>query len=119
MASLGLLRFTALNNINKDLLGLGNNQNAAGVISRPDGSLVVNGVPIIPVSWIPSKDKVLIFDQDYMERVEVESLALEFFEEDRDNVPKNLITARLECLEEINPMLPPSIIIGDFGNATS
>lgn len=119
MASFALMRYTALNEINKELLTLGNYQNVGGVVSGPSGSIFISGVPVIPVTWIPSKDKALVFDQDYMERVEVESLALEFFEEDRDNVPKNLITARIECLEEINPMLPASIIIGDFGNSSS
>jgi hypothetical protein len=119
MASFGVMRFTALNRLNKLLYTNGYYQGSGGVLSRPDGSIVISGVPIIPVTWIPTKDKYLTFDRDYMERVEVESLALEFFEEDRDNVPKNLITARIECQEEINPMLPPSIVIGDFGNSSS
>lgn len=119
MTSYVLMRYPAMNRLNKLLYTNGYYQGSGGVLSMPDGSIRISGVPIIPVTWIPSTDKALLFDQDYMERVEVESLAIEFFEEDRDNVPKNLITARIECLEDFNPMLPPSIIIGDFGNSSS
>ena len=119
MASFGLLRYTALNRLNKLLYTNGYYQGSGGVQSMPDGSIKIMGVPIIPVTWIPSYDKFLTFDQDYMERVEVESLAIEFFEQDDDNVQKNLITARIECFEEFNPMLSPSIVIGDFGNSST
>jgi len=119
MTSYVLMRYPAMNRLNKLLYTNGYYQGSGGVLSMPDGSIRISGVPIIPVTWIPSTDKALLFDQDYMERVEVESLAIEFFEEDRDNVPKNLITARIECLEDFNPMLPPSIIVGDFGNSSS
>jgi hypothetical protein len=49
----------------------------------------------------------------------VESLAIEFFEQDDDNVQKNLITARIECYEEFNAMQPAAIIIRDLGNSSS
>lgn len=116
MASYGLMRYTALNRLNKLLYTNGYYQGSGGVVSRPDGSISIMGVPIIPVTWIPSYDKFLTFDLDYMERIEVESLAIEFFEQDDVNVQKNLITARIECFEEFNAMLPQSIVIGDFGN---
>lgn len=119
MASYAVMRFTALNRINKRLLSTGNYFGAGGVRSLPDGSVAINGVPVVPVTWIPSYDKALVFDRDLVERVEVESLAVEFFEQDSDNVQKNLITARIECFEEFNPMLPASIIVGDFGNSAT
>jgi hypothetical protein len=49
----------------------------------------------------------------------VEGLSIEFFQEDSDNIQKNLITARIECMEEFNLMQPASAIIGDFGNSAS
>lgn len=119
IASYGLLRYTALNRINKFMLDNGNYPGSGGVTSSPDGSIRINGTPVIPVTWIPSFDKFLTFDNDYVERVEVESLAIEFFEQDDDNVQKNLITARIECLEDFAPLQPASILIGDFGNSSS
>jgi len=118
-ASYGLLRYTALNRINKWLLQNGAYAGAGGVISSADGAIRVNGTPIIPVTFIPSYDKFLTFDRAYVERIEVESLAIEFFEQDDDNVQKNLITARIECYEEFNAMQPASIIIRDLGNSSS
>lgn len=119
MASYGLMRYTALNRINKWLLTNGNYAGAGGILSSADGSVRINGSAILPVTWIPSFDKFLTFDRDYVERIEVESLAIEFFEQDDDNVQKNLITARIECLEEFAPLQPASILIGDFGNSAS
>lgn len=118
-ASYGLLRYTALNRINKWLIQNGAYAGAGGVISSGDGGIMVNGTPILPVTFIPSFDKFLTFDRDYVERIEVESLAIEFFEQDDDNVQKNLITARIECFEEFNAMQPAAIIIRDLGNSAS
>lgn len=118
-ASYGLLRYTALNRVNKWLLQNGAYAGAGGVISSADGAIRVNGTPILPVTFIPSFDKFLTFDRNYVERIEVESLAIEFFEQDDDNVQKNLITARIECMEEFNAMQPAAIIIRDLGNSAS
>jgi HK97 family phage major capsid protein len=101
--------------INKSLLDTGNYQGAGGVLSLSNGALQVNGVPVIPASWAAS-DKVLIFDRDYLERVEVESVVVEFFEQDYKNVQQNKITARIECYEDINLMLPQSATYADLGN---
>lgn len=118
-ASYGLLRYTALNRVNKWLLQNGAYAGAGGIISSADGAIRVNGTPIIPVTFIPSYDKFLTFDRNYVERIEVESLAIEFFEQDDDNVQKNLITARIECYEEFNAMQPAAIIIRDLGNSST
>lgn len=75
----------------------------------------LNGIPIVKASWA-TVDKAIVMDVEYVERVEVEGLKLEFFEQDSDNVQKNLITARIECLEEINIMDANAIVYGDFGN---
>lgn len=74
----------------------------------------LNGIPIVKASWC-TVDKCIVMDVEYVERVEVEGLKLEFFEQDSDNVQKNLITARIECLEEINIMDTAAIVYGDFG----
>lgn len=104
--------------LNKLLYSSGNQYTGqGGVISSGNGSISIAGVPVIAASWV-TDDKGLIIDQDYLERIEVESLRVEFFEEDADNVTKNLITARVECMEAVNLMLAASARYFDFGNAS-
>jgi len=74
------------------------------------------GTPLIAASWA-AQDKVLIFDRDIMERVETESLRVEFSYENNDNFEKNMVTARVECFEELNILRPDGIIYHDFGNS--
>jgi hypothetical protein len=118
-ASFGILRYTALNRVNKWLIQNGAYAGAGGVISSRDGGIMVNGTPVLPVTWIPSFDKFATFDRNYVERIETESLAIEFFEQDSDNVQKNLITARIECMEDFNVLQPAATVIEDLGNSAS
>lgn len=119
VASYGLLRWKAMARIEKYLLTNGNYFGSGGVALDQNGVLRVMGVPVIPVSWIPSSDKFLTFDNDYVERIEVESLAIEFFEQDDKNVQQNLITARIECFEEFNAMQPKAIVLEDLDNSST
>jgi len=73
------------------------------------GDITIWGVPVISATWV-TNDKALVIDSDYIERVEVEGIAIEFAYEDSDNFQKNLVTARIECYEAINLMLPGSAI---------
>ena len=114
-ASYVLASHAQVGRLNKLTYTSGNYSGSGGVLTRPDGSMTISGAPVIGVDWV-ADDKVLIMDRDYVERVEAESLTIEFFEQDSDNVQKNLITARVECLEEINPMFAQSIIYNDMGN---
>jgi len=82
---------------------------AGSVIVNPNGGMTIWGVPVISASWV-TNDKVLIFDSSYLERVEVEGLAIEFSYENGENFQKNLVTARIECYEDINLMLTTSAI---------
>lgn len=79
------------------------------VIVNPNGGMTIWGVPVVSASWV-TNDKALVIDNDYIERVETESLAIEFSYENGTNFQKNLITARIECMEEINLMLANSAI---------
>jgi hypothetical protein len=88
---------------------------AGSVIVNPNGGITIWGVPVISASWV-TDDKVLIFDSAYLERVEVEGLAIEFSYENGENFQKNLVTARIECYEDINLMLTTSAIYADMGN---
>lgn len=88
-----------------------------GVIIDPAGNIRICGVPVIGASWV-TDDKALIIDADYVERVETESLRVEFSYEDSDNFQRNLVTARVECFEDVNVLRRDAIIYGDFGNVS-
>ncbi len=88
-----------------------------GVVIDPQGNIRICGVPVIGASWV-TDDKALIIDSDFLERVETEGLRLEFSYEDADNFTKNLVTARIECFEDINLLRVDAHIYGDFGNAS-
>lgn len=85
------------------------------VIVSPNGGITIWGVPVASASWV-TDDKVLIFDNSYLERVEVEGLRIEFSYENGENFQKNLVTARIERNEDINLMLTTSPIYADMGN---
>jgi hypothetical protein len=115
-ASYAIVNPSQLARLNKLLYTNGYYQGSGGVVSAPNGSITIGGTPIISASWA-ADDKILIIDRDYCERVETEALTIEFSMDDADNFTKNLITARIECQENINLMLPSSAIFADLGNA--
>jgi hypothetical protein len=86
-----------------------------GVTIDSMGNIRICGVPVIGAAWA-TVDKMLLIDTDYLERVETESLRVELSYEDADNFTKNLITARVECFEDINLLRTDAHIFGDFGN---
>lgn len=87
-----------------------------GMMIDANGTIRMAGVPIIAASWAQT-DHILILDADFYERVETESLRVEFSYEDSDNFEKNLVTARVECFEEINRLRDDASIYRDFGNS--
>lgn len=103
--------------LQKLLYANGWNLPGGGVVSQSSGAIAIAGVPIIPASFA-TDDKGLVIDRSYVERVEVESVRVEFFEQDATNVTTNKITARIECYEKVNLMLPASARYFDFGNAS-
>jgi hypothetical protein len=74
-----------------------------------NGALNLVGVPIVGVNWIPNS-RALVLDNSFIERIEVNGLNIELSYEDRDNFVTNMVTARIECYEAINLMLPNSAI---------
>lgn len=90
---------------------------AGAVVLNGAGGVTIWGVPVLEASWV-TDDKVLIIDQDFLERVEVEGLNVTFSYENSDNFIKNLVTARVECYEAVNLMLPASAIYADLGNVS-
>lgn len=86
-----------------------------GVVIDANGNIRICGVPII-LSSFATVDKFMLIDTDFIERVEGESLRVEFSTEDGDNFTKNLVTARVECYEKLNLIRTDAHIYGDFGN---
>ncbi len=84
-----------------------------GFVIDANGNVRVAGVPVIGASWV-TNDKALIIDASYLERVETEGLRVEFSYEDSDNFQRNLVTARVECFEDINIMRTDALIYGTF-----
>lgn len=112
-ASYALVSHLQLARLNKLLYTNGYYQGSGGILSSVNGNVAISGTPILPASWV-TDDKILIIDRDYLERVETEAITVEFSMEDADNFTKNLITARIECLEDVNLMMPASALYGDF-----
>ena len=88
----------------------------AGMVTLAGEGLRIWNVPVVGASW-QTANKATIFDADYLERVEVEGLNLAFSFEDGNNFSKNLVTARVECFEEINLMRTESAFYIDLGNS--
>lgn len=80
------------------------------------GELNIAGTPIRGASWADAGE-FLLWDNDFVERVETESLRVEFSYENGTNFTKNLITAKVECFEELNILRPDAIIHGQFGGS--
>lgn len=78
---------------------------SGSVVGMPDGTVRIADTPIIGASWATA-GKVMIIDNDFLERVEGESLRVEFSFENEDNFKKNLVTARVECFEDLNLLRP-------------
>jgi hypothetical protein len=88
---------------------------AGAIILNGAGGVTIWGTPVLEASWV-TDDKVLIIDRDFIERVEVEGLNVTFSYENGTNFVQNLVTARVECYENINLMMPSSAIFADLGN---
>lgn len=108
-ASYVLVSENQMGKLLKASIAAGYYSGAGSVVVSPVGGMTIWGVPVISASWV-TNDRALVIDQDYIERVETESLAIEFSYENGTNFQKNLVTARIECMEDINLMLTSSAI---------
>lgn len=93
------------------------NYSLPGIVTFANGRLAINGVPVYKASWMPV-DKYLMGDWSYAKKIVVDGLAVEFFEQDADNVTKNLITARIEQRVVLGIDMPKAFILGNFGNVS-
>jgi HK97 family phage major capsid protein len=67
-----------------------------GFTISANGDVMIAGIPVIKASWMPSGDAI-IGDWSQAQVATVDGLKVEFFEQDSDNVQRNLITVRVEC----------------------
>jgi len=86
-----------------------------GVTITPDGNIAIAGIPIFKSSFI-ADDKVLVGDWNMAKRVVVDDLKVEFFEQDSDNIQKNLVTVRIEAREVLAIDRVDAFVFADLGN---
>ena len=109
VASVALVSPRQLGRLLKDTIVAGYYAGSGSVIVNPNGGMTIWGTPVIAASWV-TDDKVLILDNNFCERIEVEGMAIEFSYENASNFQQNMVTARIECYEDINLMQPTSAI---------
>jgi len=84
-----------------------------GIVTINNGQLAVNGVNVYKANWIPA-GKYAVGDWSMAKKVVVDGLKVEFFEQDQDNVARNLITARIEERNVLAFDRPDAFYYGDF-----
>jgi HK97 family phage major capsid protein len=80
-----------------------------------NGNISIAGVPVYKSSFI-ADDKVLLGDWNLAKRVVVDDLSVEFFEQDSDNVQRNLVTVRVEAREVLAIDRLDAFVFADLGN---
>lgn len=69
-----------------------------GVTITPDGNIAIAGIPVIPtVESNIGTNRMLIGDWSKAVIIQTEGLSVNLYEQDADNVTKNLVTARAEA----------------------
>lgn len=86
-----------------------------GVTIDANGNINIAGIPVYKSSFI-ADDKVLLGDWNMAKRVVVDDLKVEFFEQDSDNVQKNLVTCRIEAREVLAIDRLDAFVFADLGN---
>jgi len=79
------------------------------------GEIAIAGIPVFKSSFV-ADDKVLLGDWNMAKRVVVDDLKVEFFEQDSDNVQRNLVTVRIEAREVLAIDRPDAFVFADLGN---
>lgn len=110
--SFGLVSNAMMASLLKSTYTNGYYSGAGGLTLNATGTgVTIYGVPVLPASWV-TNNKILLIDSDYLERVQVKGLAIELSYENGTNFVQNLVTARIECQEEVNLMLATSAAYG-------
>lgn len=77
------------------------------------GVIMLNGLPIYKGTFL-AQNKFWVGDWSYAKNIVADGLKVEFFEQDSDNVERNLITVRIEAREVLGIDLAPAFTYGDF-----
>lgn len=85
--------------------------NQSAVVSFVNNQMIVAGVPVFKATWVPA-GSYLMGDWFYAKKIIVDGLGVEFFEQDRDNVLKNLITVKVESRVCLAVERPDAFILG-------
>jgi hypothetical protein len=80
-----------------------------GTVIVVNGQLTIGGVPVIGAPNVPT-GQAIVMDRNQTELIVRMNPEVRFFEEDRDNVPKNLVTVRVEermlpIVHEVNAVI--------------
>jgi len=87
--------------------------NLPGIVTIINGIVAINGISVYVAPWMPA-NKYIIGAWENASRVETQGLGLNFFEQDGDNVIKNMITARIEAQVALAVFRTDAFIFGDF-----
>jgi hypothetical protein len=69
-----------------------------GITISPNGTVMIAGIPVRPANWVAT-GKTLVGDWTQAAIAVADTLKVEFFEQDQDNVIKNMVTVRVEARE--------------------
>lgn len=78
-----------------------------------NGVIILNGLPVYKGTFL-AQNKFWVGDWAYAKNIVADGLKVEFFEQDNDNVERNLITVRIEAREVLGINLPQAFTYGDF-----
>lgn len=88
-----------------------------GVTITPDGNIAVAGIPVIPtVESNIGANRMLIGDWSKAVIIQTEGLSVNLYEQDADNVTKNLVTARAEARTALAVLRPEAFTYTTAGN---
>ena len=87
------------------------------VVNFVGNQMFIGGVPVYKASWV-TEGKYYLGDWFWAKRIVVDGLAVEFFEQDRDNVQKNLVTVRCEARVCLAIERTDAFVIGDIAVTT-
>jgi HK97 family phage major capsid protein len=87
------------------------------VVTFVGNQMFIGGIPVYKASWV-TEGKYYVGDWFWAKRIVVDGLSVEFFEQDRDNVQKNLVTVRCEARVCFAVERTDAFIIGDIAVTT-
>lgn len=85
-----------------------------GVTISPTGDVMILGIPMVACTTnaLPD-DKILVGDWSKAAIIQTEGLSVGMFEQDQDNVIKNLVTVRVESRVGFAILRPDAFVYGD------